>query len=87
MFEWDEHNVGHIVAKHHVDPREAEEAVRDPDRAPFTAREGRTGFIGMTDDGRVLVVILERRGRGAWRVVTARDAGSKEKRAYRRHNR
>ena len=84
MFDWDEHNVGHIVVKHGVDPGEAEEAVLDPGRTPFPAKGKRTGIIGMTADGRVLVVILERKSRHKWRVITARDASSNEKRAYRR---
>lgn len=85
MFQWDEENVGHI-AEHGVEPWEAEEAFDDGGRAPFPAHSGRVGFIGKTEDGRVLVVILER-GARPWRVVTARDAGPSEKRAYWRRNR
>ncbi len=84
-FDWDEDNIAHI-ARHGVEPWEAEEAAMDPRRAPFPAHSGRVGLIGKTESGRVLVVILERRGR-KWRVVTAREATSNEKRAYRRYQR
>lgn len=89
-FEWDEENVEHI-ARHTVEPWEAEEAVADAGRAPFSARgKDRAGVIGMTEDGRVLVVIVERVERAAGtirRVVMARDATEGEKRIYRRRNR
>lgn len=69
MFDWDEYNLDHI-ARHGVYPVEAEDAVLDPGRVSFSARHGRMGFIGRTEAGRVLVVILDRRN-GLWRVVTA----------------
>lgn len=59
MFDWDEYNLDHI-ARHGVDPIEAEDAVSDPDRVSFPARPRRIGFIGVTEAGRVLVVILDR---------------------------
>lgn len=87
MFEWDQHNVEHI-ARHGVDPEETEEAARDPDRASISAnKKGRSGLIGMSDAGRILVVILDRKNRNTWRVVTARDASANEKKSYRKRNR
>lgn len=85
MFDWDEYNLDHI-ARHGVDPDEAEDAVLDPDRVSFPARSGRVGYIGATEAGRVLVVILDRKG-DRWRVVTARDASPNEKKSYRRRQR
>lgn len=90
-FEWDEDNADHI-ARHRVETWEAEEAVADGERAPFSVRGGdRAGAIGVTEDGRVLVVIVERVEReGAGRirrVVTARDATENEKRIYGRRQR
>jgi uncharacterized DUF497 family protein len=85
VFDWDEYNLDHI-AHHGVDSVEAEETVLDPGRVSFAARRGRVGFIGVTEAGRVLVVILERR-RDLWRVVTARDASPNEKKSYRRRQR
>lgn len=89
-FEWDEHNVDHI-ARHDVEPWEAEEAVADVGRVSLPSRgRPRAGAIGMTEDGRVLVVIVERveRAEGPMRrVVTARDATNNEKGSYRRRSR
>ncbi len=84
-YDWDDENVQHI-ARHGVEPYEAEEAVEDPRRTPASARGGRAGAIGMTLDGRLLVVILEKRWRKR-RVITTRDATNRERRIYRRHNR
>jgi uncharacterized DUF497 family protein len=89
-YEWDDDNVGHI-ARHDVEPWEAEEAVSDAGRAPFPARgKDRVGAIGTTEDGRLLVVIVQRAERASEsirRVVMARDATEGEKRIYRRRNR
>jgi uncharacterized protein len=85
VFDWDDDNVDHIE-RHGVEPWETEEAAEDRHRIPFPAHSGRLGLIGRTEDGRFLVVILERLSRG-WRVVTARDATSAEKRIYRRRSR
>lgn len=89
-FEWDADNVEHI-ARHEVECWEAEEAVADGNRVSFSAHgKDRAGAIGVTQDGRVLVVIVEqtkRRVGTVRRVVTARDAAEGEKRAYRRRNR
>ena len=85
MFDWDEYNLDHI-ARHGVDPGEAEDAVLDLGRVSFPAEFGRVGFIGMTEAGRVLVVILNRE-KNLWRVVTARDANPNEKKSYRRRQR
>ena len=85
MFEWDEDNLDHI-AEHSVEDWEAEDACEDRRRIPFPAYGGRTGIVGRTRDGRLLVVIFERFGRQR-RVVTAYDAGAREQRSYRRANR
>jgi uncharacterized DUF497 family protein len=84
-FEGDEHNAGHI-ARHGVEPWEAEETILDTGRVGATAYrvrgEVRWAIVGATEAGRVLLVLTERAGRS--RVVTARDAEVKEKRRYRR---
>jgi uncharacterized DUF497 family protein len=85
-FAWDEANVEHI-ARHGVEPAEAEEAFADPRRtnadAYSTPQERRGTILGRTVDGRLLFVVFTRRGR-AVRVVTARDARPSERRRYRR---
>ena len=84
MYDWDDNNEEHI-ARHGVERWEAEDALEDADLVPFSARGGRAGILGMTEDGRLLAVIFERRS-GAIRVVTARDTTSNEKGTYRRRN-
>ncbi|MDN5696463.1 MAG: BrnT family toxin [Rubrobacter sp.] len=85
-FDWDEANIGH-VARHEVEPWEAEEALLDTGRvgtAAYNVRgETRWATLGATEAGRVLFVVSTRRAEKI-RVVTARDAEDKEKRRYRR---
>ncbi|GBF07214.1 hypothetical protein DAERI_130044 [Deinococcus aerius] len=84
-FNWDFANLEHI-ARHKVEPEEAEEAATDPDAVSQPAHRGpggqaRFAFIGATEAGRLLVVVLEPRGEKA-RVVTARPASTEERRRY-----
>ena len=84
-FDWDDDNLDHI-ARHQVEPEEAEEALSDPDLivtdAYNTPTEQRAAVVGATEDGRILfVVYMVREAR--FRVVTARDANKSQKRAYR----
>lgn len=84
-FDWDTANIEHL-ARHKVEPEEAEEAVQDPAALPFAAHRGplgqpRFGALGATEAGRVLVVVLEERG-PALRVVTARPANAPERSSY-----
>lgn len=86
-FHWDDANTEHI-ARHDVEPEEAEEAATDPDRVAAPAYRSQSGerrqaMTGRTEDGRILTVILTRRG-DLFRVVTAREASPSERRAYRR---
>ncbi|PNY81271.1 BrnT family toxin [Deinococcus koreensis] len=86
-FQWDDANEGHI-ARHGVEPAEAEDALSDPDAVPAFARpandgEWRGALVGQTEDGRYLTVIFTYRA-DLIRVVTARDATDTEKRRYRR---
>ena len=88
-FGWDRANVDHI-AWHGLEPEEVEDALLDPEGVPAAAYnvatnsgvERRSGFIGATEAGRILYVAYTKRG-GVIRVVTARDANSREKRSYR----
>ena len=81
-FDWDPANIDHI-ARHKVEPEEAEEVVQDPAALPFAAHRGpqgqpRFGVLGATEAGWVLVVVLEER-QGRLRVVTARPATEAER--------
>ena len=86
MFEWDEHNSMHI-AEHGLSPEDVEEALVDPRRlgtpAYNVAGEERRAVIGATSAGRLLFVVVTRRG-DVVRVVTVRDANEWEKKRYRR---
>lgn len=85
-FDWDFGNLDHI-ARHKVEPEEAEEAVTDP--AAISAQnvhrgprgQQRAAIIGATEAGRVLFVVLEERS-GKTRVVAARSATAPERLRY-----
>ncbi len=85
-FDWDSANINHI-ARHSVRPEEAEEALLDRKRIGTPAyqveNERRWAILGKSNNGRILFIVFTRRN-GLIRVVTARDATSKEKRRYRR---
>lgn len=87
-FEWDEHNSNHIWDRHRVRPEEAEEALEDPDSFGYvsdSANEPRRVMVGRTLEGRLLAVVVTRRGRRI-RVVTAREANGWEQRRYQRRS-
>lgn len=91
-FEWDEDNERKIVDKHGVDRFEAQEAARDPAAAARRVGSDRFGnpryaYIGKTEDGRILFLIIDRKGSSLWRVASARNATVPEKKAYRGRNR
>ncbi len=91
-FEWDDDNEGKIADKHGVDRYEAEDAARDP--AAIVRRVGydrfgnpRYTYIGKAEEGRILFLVIDRKGTSLWRIGTARPAIVPEKRAYRGRNR
>lgn len=81
-FDWDEHNVRKIWAKHAITSRECEEAlIRVPRLAKDTRHsvvEERFYAFGRTANGRRLTIVFTLRGRSI-RVVTARDQSRKER--------
>jgi len=80
-FAWDERNINHI-AKHGVDPEEAEEACE----GTCVVRKGKGNVLhiyGQTEDGRYLFVVARRLEGGVLRVITVRDMTMREKRTYR----
>lgn len=90
-FEWDHVNENHI-ARHGVDRYEAEDAALD-NRANFrrfgtnSLSQRRYVGVGKTEEGRLLFVVVDRKGPSLVRVATARDANFTDKRAYRKRNR
>ncbi len=79
---WDDENIEHI-ARHDVSPEEAEQACR----LRAKVRRGRCGrylVLGLTAEGRYLLVVLTYLGGGEARVITARDMDERERALYRR---
>lgn len=84
-FEWDEANIAHI-AKHEVEPDEAEEVFSDSSNVidediEHSTIEKRFLIIGKTQEGRLLYQIFTRRG-DKIRVVSSRDINKKEVELY-----
>ncbi len=91
-FEWDKDNEEKIAAKHGVDRYEAQEAAKDPLAVARRVGSDRFGnpryvYLGKTEDGRILFLVIDRKGSSLWRVASARNATVPEKRAYRGRNR
>ena len=83
---WDDWNVAH-VARHEVTPVEVEEVCQALGLV-LQGSKGRLVFIGPTQAGRLLAVILDpepEEGEGVYYPVTARPAARKERRLYQQH--
>ena len=82
-FDWDDANILH-TAEHGVNPEEAEEGVlRDPMELGFDVENGeeRWTYVGETQAGRILTVLITVRGERL-RVVTAFNASPLRRRIY-----
>lgn len=81
-FEWDEHNEEKLLARHGVTVAEAEECFGN------TNSRRRVGdvylMLGITDAGRLLLLVYEQKAGGMVRVFSARDMTDSERRTYRR---
>ena len=91
QFEWDEDNESHL-ANHGVDRYEAEDAATDPGTIVRRTGKDRYGnaryiYIGKTEVGRILFMVVDRKSRDRFRIGSARDAKFEEKRFYRRQSR
>jgi len=85
LFDWDEANILHI-AKHNVDPHEAEEALKGlPLHLLDQVRRGEPRIVqlGETLAGRILMVVTTPR-KDKIRVVTAMTAKRKYREWYKR---
>jgi len=84
LFEWDRHNIGHI-AEHSVSSSEAEQVIlNDPLEFEFDAESGgedRWTYLGETDRGRLLMVVITMRGQKI-RVVTSFEPERRDKLTY-----
>jgi uncharacterized protein len=77
---WDNWNITHI-ARHDVVPEEVED-VCSANPAVFQTYQNRLLVVGMTRHRRVLGVVIDPVGDGAYYVVTARPASRRERRLY-----
>lgn len=84
-FEWDEHNEDKLLLRHNVSAFEAEQCFGNP----HTKR--RVGddllMLGITNGGRMLLLVYEQKADGVVRVYSAREMTENERRTYRRHAR
>ena len=85
-FQWDRGNSNKNLLKHNVQSWECEQVffnkpllvLEDPGHS---VAEKRWAGFGMTDSGRLLVVIFTKRG-NLLRVISARDMNTKERKFY-----
>ena len=81
-FEWNEHNEEKLLDRHGVSAAEAEECFAS---ASSRRRVGDVYLmLGVTDSGRMLLLVYEQKGGGVVRVFSARDMTDSERRTYRR---
>lgn len=82
-FEWDEHNEDKLLARHNVSAAEAEQCFANPHPAPRRVGDDLL-MLGVTDGGRMLLLIYEQKPKGIVRVFSAREMTDRERRTYRR---
>lgn len=84
-FEWDEANEQKLLDRHGVSAREAEECFANP----HTKKRSGDAMLmfGMTDDGRMLLLVYERKAGGVVRVYSAREMNERERSVYHRRAR
>lgn len=80
---WNAWNIQHI-ARHQVIPDEVEVVCH---RNPLILRgqkKGRLVIIGETEEGRILGIVIEAKGKGQYYPVTAYDADANDTKLYNR---
>jgi uncharacterized protein len=83
---WTVESEAHI-ARHGVTPEEVEQVVTSRPRYEAVGREDSTLLYGVTDGGRLLLVVLAEAVDGRWYVATARQMTDTERRTFRRKGR
>jgi hypothetical protein len=79
---WTEDSEAHI-ARRHVTPLEAEQALYTRPRLAVAGRENTTEVLGTTTAGRYLLIITTEATDGRDFIITARDMTTTEKRTFR----
>ena len=85
QLEWDEDSIEHIWG-HRVYPDEVEEVLKAR-HLLLRGRSNRRYALGQTEAGRYLFVVLAQRKSGRYRVETARDMNTSERRRFLRRMR
>ena len=80
--EIDDHILDKIESKHGVSLEEVEQACLSEKRHGRRSREGLYKLFSQTSAGRYVLVVLVNLGKGAWRIVTARQMTDNERRLY-----
>jgi hypothetical protein len=86
-FEWDPEKAASNEKKHGVTFGEARSVFSDEDALVIpdpdhSLVEDRFIILGMSDEGRALVVVHCQRAEGVIRIISARRAGTKEQKPY-----
>lgn len=82
-FEWDEDNEDKLLVRHNVSAAEAEQCFAN--RHPSPRRIGDDFLmLGITEGGRMLLLVYEQKPSGVVRVYSAREQTDKERRLFRR---
>lgn len=83
---WDRDRIDKIAEKHHLTPKEVEEACFNPERlvlkGPKRGRRKRYLVYAQTRGGRYILTVLEPLSKGRARVITAREMKAAERRFY-----
>jgi uncharacterized protein len=82
QFEWDEHNESKLLERHDVSAEEAEQCFANPN----TRRRHGDDLLmlGVTDSGRMLLLVYVQKPNGLVRVYSAREMTDGERRTHRR---
>jgi len=80
--EIDDQILDKIESKHSVSLEEVEQACLSEKRHVRRGREGLYKLFSQTAAGRYVLVVLAYSGKGAWKMVTARQMTDNERRLY-----
>ncbi|HEV2033832.1 MAG TPA: BrnT family toxin [Candidatus Dormibacteraeota bacterium] len=84
-FEWNEHNEDKLLLNHNVSAVEAEQCFANPNTRRRVGED--MLMLGITDGGRMLLLVYEQKPSGIVRVYSAREMTDNERRTYRRNAR
>jgi uncharacterized DUF497 family protein len=86
QFEWDRGNLNH-AQEHGVRTDEIEQTFNDPQRCIYKAHSGNKKIIGMTEEGRIITTVYEKKGPCLVRPITSWESTEIERKAYNRSRR